>query len=112
MSLPLLVFGRQIIELWIGSEFIPSSSLLFGFYVFVLFANYGGVMSTFLNSGTLIKKQLLVVGLSSVSSVFLKIALSLNYGSSGIIWATIIGYSIFYIVPSYRIAFDYLDRAR
>ncbi|NQU35713.1 MAG: hypothetical protein HQ521_20995, partial [Bacteroidetes bacterium] len=97
-------------ELWVGPDFIPNWSLLIGFYVFILFANYGGAMSTFLNSGPLIKKQLLIVGLASVSSVLLKIVLSLNFGVSGIIWATIIGYSIFYIIPSYRIAFNYLKK--
>ena len=108
ISLPLLLFGKQIITVWVGPEFVPSWSLLIGFYVFVLFANYGGVMSTFLNSGALIKKQLLIIVLASVSSVFLKIVLSINFGVSGAIWATLIAYSIFYIVPTYRIAFNYL----
>lgn len=108
ISLPLLLFGKQLIEIWVGPELIPSWSLLIGFYVFVLFANYGGVMSTFLNSGALIKKQLLIIALASLSSLFLKIVLSLNFGVSGIIWATVIGYSIFYIFPSYKIAFNYL----
>lgn len=110
ISLPLLLFGKQLIEIWVGSEYIPSWSLLIGFYVFVLFANYGGVMSTFLNSGALIKKQLLIISLASVCSVLLKIVLSLNYGVSGIIWATVIGYSIFYIIPSYKIAFNHLKK--
>jgi len=82
--------------------------LLIGFYVFILFANYGGVMSTFLNSGALVKKQLIILGLASVTSVFLKIVLSINFGVSGIIWATTIAYSIFYIIPSYKIAFNHL----
>ena len=94
--------------MWVGPEFVPSWSLLTGFYVFILFANYGGVMSTFLNSGALIKKQLLIIGLASLSSIFLKIVLSLNFGVSGVIWATVIGYSIFYIIPSYQLAFNFL----
>ena len=108
ISLPLLLFGKQIINIWVGPEFIPSWSLLIGFYIFILFANYGGVMSTFLNSGALIKKQLIILGLASVTSVFLKIVLSINFGVSGIIWATTIAYSIFYIIPSYKIAFNHL----
>jgi O-antigen/teichoic acid export membrane protein len=108
ISLPLLLFGKQIINIWVGPEFTPSWSLLIGFYVFILLTNYGGVMSTFMNSGELIKKQLLIIGLASVCSIILKIVLSINFGVSGIIWATIIGYSIFYIVPSYRIVFNHL----
>lgn len=109
ISLPLLIFGKQIIMLWVSAQYIPSWSLLFGFYVFVLFANYGGVMSTFLNSGPLLAKQLIIVGLAGTSSVVLKIYFSLNFGVSGIIWATIAGYSVFYIFPSYKLAFTYLN---
>lgn len=109
ITFPIVLFGRQIITLWVGKEFIPSWSLLFGFYAYVLIANYGGVMSTFLNTGPLLRKQLLIVALASLSSVFLKIYLSINFGVSGIIWATVLGYGIFFIVPSYKIAFDYLN---
>ncbi|WP_163407812.1 lipopolysaccharide biosynthesis protein [Flavobacterium ajazii] len=108
ISLPLLIFGRQIISFWVGKEFMPSWSLLLGFYMYVLIANYGGVMSTFLNSGELLHKQILIVALASICSLFLKIYLSLNFGVSGIIWATVIGYGLFYIIPSYRLAFRYL----
>jgi hypothetical protein len=55
-----------------------------------------------------VKKQLIILGLSSVSAVLLKIVLSISFGVSGIIWASIISYSIFYIVPSYKTAFNYL----
>lgn len=104
ISLPLLLFGKQIIIYWVGKEYIPSWSLLFGFYFFILLANYGGVMSTFLNSRQLIKRQLLMIGLASISSVLLKIILTLKFGITGAIWATVIGYSAFYVFPSYKLA--------
>ena len=112
LALPMLIFGKTIISVWVGEEFVPSWSLMTGFYFFIIFANYGGVMSTFLNSGPLLKKQLLIIGLSSVSSVILKIILSNTLGVSGIIWATTISYSIFYLIPSYRIAFNHLRKMR
>jgi O-antigen/teichoic acid export membrane protein len=108
ITLPLLIFGKQIIMLWVGQAYIPSWSLLLGFYFFVALANYGGVMSTFLNSGELLSKQTLFIGLASVSAVLLKIYLSFNFGVSGIIWATVISYAIFYVIPSHKIAFNYL----
>lgn len=104
ISLPLLIFGKQIIQLWVGKDFVPQWTLLIGFYMFILLANYGGVMSTFLNSKQLIKKQLLMVTLASLSSVGLKFLLTLKIGVSGAVWATVIGYSLFYIIPSYNLA--------
>jgi O-antigen/teichoic acid export membrane protein len=109
LSLPLLIFGKQLINIWVGVEYIPSWGLLLGFYCFVVFATYGGVISTFLNHGPLLRKQLLIVGLASSTSVVLKIIFSLKYGTTGIVWATLVGYLIFFIIPSYRIAFTYLN---
>lgn len=109
ITLPLVLFGKQIIALWVGDGFTPSWMLLLGFYAFVFISNYGGVMSTFLNSGPLLSKQLLIVGLASICSVVLKIFLSIQFGVSGIIWATVIGYLVFFVVPSYKLAFGYLN---
>lgn len=110
ISLPLLLFGKQIITIWISADYEPSWPLLAGFYIFVLLANYGGVMSTFLNSGPLLGRQIRMIGLASLTSVLLKVILSLKFGVSGIIWATVIGYSIFYVVPSYKLTFNYLNK--
>ena len=106
-SLPLLVFGRSIVNIWLGVEYIPSWSLLFGFYCFVLIANYGGVMSTFLNSGPLLKKQLKILGFTSIASVIFKIYFTYAFNVSGVIWATVISHLMFYIIPSYKLAFGH-----
>jgi len=101
ISLPLLVFGKQLILIWVGKEFIPSWYLLIGFYIYIVFNNYIGVMSTFLNSGDYVQKQIPMIGMVAITSILLKYVLSINYGVSGIIWATLIGWGIFYIIPSY-----------
>jgi hypothetical protein len=69
-------------------------------------------MSTFLNSGPLIARQTIFVGFASGIALLLKIYLSINFGVSGIIWATVIGYGLFYILPTYRLAFSYLNNAK
>ena len=110
LTLPLLFFGRQIITFWVGKEFAPSWLLLLGFYIFTFLANYGGVMSAFLNSGELIAKQIIMIGLAAASSIVLKIYLSGIMGPAGIIWATILSFGVFYIIPSYKLAFNYLNK--
>lgn len=107
-AFPLLLFGKHIITFWVGSNFLPSWALLTGFSAFILLANYGGVMSTFLNSNsTLLKQQTLMIGLSAITAVLLKVFLATTIGISGIIWATVIGYSLFYIIPSYKLSIDF-----
>lgn len=108
VALPLLIFGELLISLWVGKALAPSWSLLFGFYIYVFLANYGGVIGTFLNSGELIAKQTIMIGLAACLSIVLKIYLSITLGVSGIIWATNIAYALLYVVPSYRLANNYL----
>jgi len=107
LTLPLLFFGRQIITFWVGKEFTPSWLLLLGFYIYIIINNYIGVMSTFLNSGDLIRKQLMFIILTAITAVLLKVILSINFGVCGIIWATIIGWSMFYVLPAYYVTLNY-----
>jgi O-antigen/teichoic acid export membrane protein len=101
ISFPFLLFGKEIVHIWVGKEFIPDWSLLVGFYVYVILNNYIGVMSTLLNSSNIVNKLVIPMALTAVISVLFKIIFSLNFGVSGIIWATIIGWGIFFAIPSF-----------
>lgn len=104
ISLPFLLFGKEIVAIWVGREFTPSWPLLLGFYIYVILNNYIGVMSTLLNSSILVKRLVFPLALTALVSVLLKVILSLNIGVSGVIWATIIGWSIFYAIPCYYVS--------
>lgn len=104
IALPLMFWGGTIISYWLSIDYTPSFGLSFGFFAFVLLANYGGVMSTFFNSGPLMKKQIRMIIMSSISALILKVLLSIKFGISGIIWGTVIGYGLFYIIPSFNLA--------
>lgn len=108
-ALPLLIFGKSIISFWVGPELVPSSALLVGFFFYVFLVNYGGTMSVFLNSGSLVGKQCVFVGMAAISSVILQIILAGPWGTIGVIWAILIGYSLFYVIPAYRLAFGALN---
>ena len=109
-SLPLLFFGKAIIGLWVGDNFIPDNDLLFAFFLFTVFASYGGVMSTFLNSGDLLNKQLKMIGMSSLTAIIMKVLLVNHIGIVGVLWGTLCGYAIFFIYPSYKLSISYLNR--
>ncbi|MBU4445917.1 hypothetical protein KJ656_12705, partial [bacterium] len=109
-ALPLLIFGKSIISFWVGPEFVPSSALLVGFFFYVFLVNYGGTMSVFLNSGSLVGKQCVFIGVAAISSVILQIILAGLWGTTGVIWAILIGYGLFYAIPAYRLAFGTLNR--
>ena len=110
VALPLLILGKWIIVLWVGRELIPSFALLIGFFFWIFLVNYGGVMSVFLNSASLLREQCVFLGLAAISSLALQIILAKFWGTAGVIWAILIGYGLFYAIPAYRLAFGTLDK--
>lgn len=108
-TFPLLIFGKQIIAWWAGSALIPSTLMLIGFGLWVLLAGYGGSMSSFLNSGSLLRQQTVFYSVASIASLILKIVLTKVWQSpSGVIWATVFGYGIFYLIPAAKLSYGSL----
>lgn len=108
ISLPLVFAGKRIINMWVGPDLVPSSVLLIGFGFWTLLAAYGGSMSMFLNSGALLGKQTWFYGIASIGALALKIVLAKNWQIAGVIWATVIGYGSFYVVPAAWLAYGSL----
>jgi O-antigen/teichoic acid export membrane protein len=103
--LPLLVFGKQIVVVWVGSDLMPSTLLMVGFAFWLILASYGGTMSTFLNSGYLVGRQVAFISAASIASLALKVFLIHKWQAAGVIWATVFGYGLFYVIPSSRLAY-------
>ena len=110
IALPLLVFGKQIIGVWVSPDLVPPASLLAGFAVYVVLAAYGGAMSAFLNAGSLLRHQVPIFAIASLTAIILKIVLANFWGPSGVIWATVLGYGVFYTVPASVLAYGFLAR--
>lgn len=100
IALPLVLYGTCIVTFWTRTELNPPYLLLVGFGLYVILTGYIGVMSTFLNSGQLLIKQIGFFAVASMSSICLKILLAQRIGISGIIWATVLGYGLFYVIPA------------
>ncbi|MBU4312186.1 MAG: oligosaccharide flippase family protein, partial [Candidatus Omnitrophica bacterium] len=108
-ALPLLIFGKSIISFWVGPQLVPSSALIIGFFFWVFLVNYGGTMSVFLSNDSLVRKQCFFIGITGISSIMLQIILVRSCGVAGAIWAPLIAYSLFFVIPAYRLAFGTLD---
>jgi O-antigen/teichoic acid export membrane protein len=97
----LVLAGRWIVTLWAGREYAPSLMLLLGFAGWLVVASYGSVMSVFLNTRQLLRKQVLFFTLAAVSSVAIKFAVVERFGGTGVIWGTVVGYGVFYVAPAW-----------
>jgi O-antigen/teichoic acid export membrane protein len=107
----LLVFiGGKIIHSWVGSEIDPSFSLLLGLGTWTVVLSLGGAMSIFLNAINILKIQILFFTIMSITALIIKILLAASIGLPGIVWGTVIAYTIFCIVPYFRYINKLLSR--
>ena len=106
-GLVLLFFGRTIIEIWVERPVEASTSLMLGFAIYSILMNLGGTLSAYLNNGIFLKKQIYIYAMASTVAIALKIFLVWCWqDASGAIWGTVIGYSLFYLIPASVIAFS------
>lgn len=96
----LTLFGSPIISLWTEGKLVPPIHLLLGFSFYILVNGLVGTFAIIYNSSFILKWQLPLIIVSSISSIFFKIIFCKYYGVAGVVWATVISYSLFYILPS------------
>jgi len=111
-ALPFLFFGKWFIEFWVGKDMVPSTLLLVGFIMWSLVNCYIGSISTFLNSGALVGKQITYYGLATVCALVLKVVGAPILLTAAVVWSTVIGYGLFYIIPATMIAFKHLYQSK
>jgi O-antigen/teichoic acid export membrane protein len=98
----LVTFGRPILHLWAGPLVTPPLSLLAGFGVFTVLASAGSAVAAFLNGIGRLRFQVVVAIVMGVAALTLKIALARSVGLSGIIWGTVVAYTVCAAIPIAR----------
>lgn len=85
-GLLLMVFGRQIIALWVGSAIQPSFILLLGFAVWKSTEAIGGAASYFLNGAHLLRIQTIIQVPFAITSVAMKMLAARYIGLWAVVW--------------------------
>ncbi len=96
----LVVLGQWIVKVWVGDKVTVAIPLLVGFALWTVLGTYGTAMSALLNGANALGMQMVSAILFGASSFGLKIYLARHWGSTGIIWATVVGYSVFSCFPA------------
>jgi hypothetical protein len=98
-STVLVLFGAQIINLWVGSKVAPSFLLLLGLGIWTVIGTAGDAMAMFLNGLSIIRFQAVCVVVMTCVAVTLKVVLAQSIGLPGIIWGMIIAYLLCSAIP-------------
>lgn len=96
--------GNKIIEIWIREEDIQLSiSVLLAFSAFILYTNLNTLISYIMLTPKFIDQLLKTFAIAVGVATLLKLYLIDTFNIQGAIWATIIGMSLFFFLPSLKI---------
>lgn len=91
--------GRPIIDVWTAGAVNPPLSLLLGLGAWMILGSCGNAVAMFLNGASIIRFQALSAVVMATAALVLKIVLGRSFGLPGIIWATVLAYSVFTALP-------------
>jgi len=112
ISTVLVLFGAQIINLWVGPAVAPSFYLLLGLGIWTVIMTAGDAMAIFLNGLSIIRFQAACAVVMTCVAVILKVVLARWIGLPGIAWGMIIGYSLCSAIPVGALLWRLTERNR
>jgi O-antigen/teichoic acid export membrane protein len=99
LSIPLVLFGPWIIQLWVGGAVQPPMMLIVGLGLWKVIEAGGLAFSMFLNGAHVIRLQAAAAAATALVSIVLEIMFVRSFGVAGTVWATMIAFVLFSIVP-------------
>jgi O-antigen/teichoic acid export membrane protein len=100
LAVLLLLFGRAIVRVWVGSRISIDPWLLTGFSAWIILSAYGGGITSLMNNTQFLRLQFKIYGIASVAALSLKIPMAHWIGPAGVVWSTVIAYSLGYCLPA------------
>jgi len=95
--------GAKIIEIWVGEDSVPSTNLLMGCSIWLIFSCLGAALAVFLNGLEIVKMQIIMATLSGIMNIILSIWLISKIGVAGAVFGSVISYFFFTLIPCFFI---------
>jgi len=99
LALVCLFFGNELIRLWFQQPILLGFGLLSGAAVWVALEAIGAGLAMFLNGASILRAQVPLCIAFAVMAIGAKVTFANQFGIAGIIWGTILAYSIAQLVP-------------
>jgi O-antigen/teichoic acid export membrane protein len=96
----LFAFAPLVLQWWIGEVMEPETALLAGLATWMVISTVGNAFAMFLNGTGVVGFQVVTAIVTAFASLALKIHLTERIGVSGVVWATVLTYSVFTLVPT------------
>lgn len=98
-AIAIVLSAGYVLTLWVGADVDPPLMLLVGFGVWKVCEACGNAISMLLNGANIVGFQLKLASLLLIVSVPVKLLMLGQFGLPGIIWATVLSYSVCVLIP-------------
>ncbi len=99
ITLPLLLGYKPIIAAWVGRSVEPGFLLVLAVFLWTNIAVVGSLITAMLNGLNLIRLQLIIGVVMVLMNLPISVVLTQRMGPSGVVFGSIIAYSLFVLVP-------------
>lgn len=99
LALLLMFFGQKIINYWLGQPMTIPLGLIIGMSIWKILESIGSALAMFLNGASIVGIQVKVAIITVILTIILKFQFVERFGVSGSIYATIICYALFALIP-------------
>jgi O-antigen/teichoic acid export membrane protein len=111
LALFLFFLANPLASMWLQSSVALPTALLAAFAVWMVLQATGTSLGIFFNGAGLVRFETAIAVICAAVAFPTKILLSHAIGYSGIIWATVLCYTVFVLVPSVTVIPKFLRRA-
>jgi predicted RNA-binding Zn-ribbon protein involved in translation (DUF1610 family) len=97
----LVVIGVPLIAIWVDGTITPSFGLILGVGVWTTLAAVGTALAMLLNGAQVMRFLVITAVVMATANILLSVALTARIGISGVVWGSVIAYTLFVLIPSW-----------
>jgi O-antigen/teichoic acid export membrane protein len=94
-----VVAGPFLLRIWVGDRVVPVLPLLLGLGIWTILSTVGNALAMFLNGASVMRFQVIASLAMAALAVSLKIFLTQKIGVAGVVWGTVIAYTVAVAIP-------------
>jgi O-antigen/teichoic acid export membrane protein len=99
-SIFLLLFGNEVLRLWVGGAISAPVGLTVGLALWAVISNVFTAIAMLLNAANILRFQVIVATLMALTSITASVVLASRFGVAGVIWGTLLAYVAVSALPT------------
>ena len=99
VSAALVMLGIPLIALWVGARVQPSFGLILAVGIWTTLSAVGTAVAMLLNGAQVMRFQVVTAVLMATANLLFSIALTSRIGIAGVVWGSVIAYTLFTLIP-------------